>query len=486
MAINSFKDDQSFLEKLALGATGTKATISRLIKLGFRPIELERGSTGYKIWKKIKIKRVRVPDILCLKTGKRFESRAKSKLEISMSHSLKDPNRAWDSGMRSDDRVAVLVCTQQNDLPINWNIDSPIHFITIEEMRNAAKKKRVNITKPKGVEEGSEIRMIWPCKGANQDSSVTELTSNSIKLLSSTNKPQRCVLSRKNGKLIPQCKQGDNIKKNQIIASCVNIELSPESDVEVNESYYIDKLKSASLSERYASAKALRFRGYNKSLKLLKERIIDSEEDIYVQLEAAAALAAYDNTEGWDFIRKSLNSDYLTVQLETVIVLSEIAKNISEELLVEVLLDSNRDIEIRSGAAWALGEFATNKSASALINTFNLASVEIKVEAARALLKIAPSQIDLLVNAIKEVEESKRDGIAWALSRCRGFSPIDIIKDSSDNNLRKWASYIIGYGKDNFLENHITDICNKDPEVHFAASVLWQILSSWIYNLNEY
>ena len=111
---NNFKSDDSFLRKLAVGAAGTNATIDRLKAMGFNPIELERGSTGFKIWKKIKIKRVRVPDILCLKTGIRFESRGKTKPEISMSHSLNDPKRAWDAGMRDDDIVSIVVfCSER-------------------------------------------------------------------------------------------------------------------------------------------------------------------------------------------------------------------------------------------------------------------------------------------------------------------------------------------------------------------------------------
>ena len=54
MATN-FKSDDSFLMKLAAGATGTQETINKLIELGFQPIELERGSSGFKIWKKIKL-----------------------------------------------------------------------------------------------------------------------------------------------------------------------------------------------------------------------------------------------------------------------------------------------------------------------------------------------------------------------------------------------------------------------------------------------
>lgn len=77
----SFKTDESFLEKLAIGACGTKKVIENLSKQGLKPIELERGSTGYKLWKSIKIKRIRVPYILCLKNGIRIESRAKTSLE---------------------------------------------------------------------------------------------------------------------------------------------------------------------------------------------------------------------------------------------------------------------------------------------------------------------------------------------------------------------------------------------------------------------
>ncbi len=62
----SFKTDESFLEKISLGAIGTQQVFKKLVALGHKPIELERGSMNYKIWKKIKIKRIRVPDIICV------------------------------------------------------------------------------------------------------------------------------------------------------------------------------------------------------------------------------------------------------------------------------------------------------------------------------------------------------------------------------------------------------------------------------------
>ncbi len=487
MPATSFKSDVSFLEKLALGATGTQATIRRLKELGYEPIELERGSTGYKIWKKIKIKRIRVPDILCLKSGQRFESRGKTKLEISMSHSQKDPYRAWDVGMRPEDRVAVVLCKQRGDSPIDWEILSPIHFIKISDMRDAVAKQHIQISKPKGVEEGSEIRMIWPCAYASEQSIVTEISGKNIKLQAeASGRIQRCSRTRKNSFLQPQCKVGDRVHANQIVASVVPIELDPVREVDVDEDFFITQLQSASLSERYAAAKAVRFRGYKKAGAHLAARMFDKAEDIYVQLEAAAALAAYANPSGWTFLSDCLNSEYLTVQLETVIVLSEIADPQSEQLRIRVLMDANRNSEVRAGAAWALGEFATKHSAAALIDAFNLTNTEIKIEAARALLKITPSQIEQIVAMMKVVDAAKREGIAWALAKAGGFNPNDLLDSAADDNLRRWVSYILGYGKSRFLETQVEELARLDPEVHFAASVLWQLLASWIYELKEY
>ncbi len=487
MPNNNFKSDESFLEKLAVGAAGVNATMDSLVKLGYLPIELERGSSGYKIWKRIKIKRVRVPDILCLRSGVRFESRGKTKLEISMSHSLKDPNRAWDAGLRSDDLVSFVLFEKADNTPVNWVVASPVHFIRVEDMREAFTKELIQISKPKGVEEGSEIRVIWPCTVANEDSIVTEINEKNIKL-TYANKPghQRCILTRKNFSLVPQCKTGQHIKKNQIIASTVPVIYEQKFKQEVKEDFFRERLTSVSLSERYASAKALRFRGYKDSFNTLYDRMVDPEEDIYVQLEAAAALAAQNDKNGWDFLTNSLNSPYLTVQLETVIVLSEISDVKSESLLIQVLTDSNRESEIRAGAAWGLGNFKSQEAAKSLINTFNLANNEIKIEAARALLKIAPPLVHFLEDSLKKTNVENRDGIAWTLARLEGLDLLKLLEGNPDHNLRIWTSYIAGYGKDHFTEEQISKLCENDPEVYFAASVLWQVLSSWIYELGEY
>jgi hypothetical protein len=359
-------------------------------------------------------------------------------------------------------------------------------------MRKAFTGGQVSITQPKGVEEGSEIRVVWTCAAAKQKAVVSEVEeSGKISLTPfSTTRRQTIQLSRNKGKikLAPQVKVGDIVEDNQIVASVVPVCTTLTTPPSVEETYFIEKLASVNLSERYAAAKALRYRGFTAGKPVLESRMNDSDEDIYVQLEAAAALAAYDIPGGWAFIENIIHSPAMAVpletQLETVIVASEIPKERSERLLIKVLQDHSRDDELRAGAAWALGQFTSAASASVLVDTFNSSALGIKVEAARALLRVAEPQISHLVELLKTGDPTKRDGIAWALAKTGKFKPADVI--GPDNNLRRWISYIIGYGKDKFVQADLEAICSADPEVYFAASVLWQIMDSWVNNLEEY
>ena len=110
----SFKPDASFFRKIAIGAVGARAVVKDLSQQGHEIDELERGSTDTKLWKDVKRKRVRIPDLVCLLCGMRIESRAKTKADLSMSHSPMDEARAWDFGMVDSDVVAFPIC-EAND-----------------------------------------------------------------------------------------------------------------------------------------------------------------------------------------------------------------------------------------------------------------------------------------------------------------------------------------------------------------------------------
>ena len=82
-----FKEDASFARFVSMGAAGT-AKVGQVLRNehGHRPVELERYAMANKVWQ-TKVKRLRLPDLVCLQCGLRVESRAKSKLGIILSHS---------------------------------------------------------------------------------------------------------------------------------------------------------------------------------------------------------------------------------------------------------------------------------------------------------------------------------------------------------------------------------------------------------------
>lgn len=110
-----FKEDADFARFVSVGAIGTASVANSLEnQFDHRPIELERYAMANKVWQ-TKVKRLRLPDLLCVRCGLRVESRAKSKLKIMLSHS-ESPGRKWDDGgMRDEDLFAFLLADINQD-----------------------------------------------------------------------------------------------------------------------------------------------------------------------------------------------------------------------------------------------------------------------------------------------------------------------------------------------------------------------------------
>ncbi len=100
-------------------------------------------------------------------------------------------------------------------------------------------------------------------------------------------------------------------------------------------------------------------------------------------------------------------------------------------------------------------------------------------------MRIAEPQIPHLIDLLKRGDPAKRDGLSWVLARTGKCNPSELVV-GADENLKKWISYIVGYGKDKFVQGDVDALCNADSQVYFAASVLWQIVASWVNDLREY
>jgi hypothetical protein len=474
-----------------MGAVGTRRVFEHLEKQGHRPIELERGSMSFKIWKNIKIKRIRVPDILCVGCGRRVESRAKTSLEISMSHSSSDPERGWDYGLNDEDFVALVACKQSGERPIDWQADELVQYVSVRDLRTAHEANLAILSGRKGAEEGFEERVIWPA-----------IIAKSAGIVVSVKKEEYIQYRRKSdGRLIrhklkPNLEllvhEGEEIFENQVLAAVVPVVKQFPCLGDCSPEFYIKKLSSLSLSERYAATKALSAFASEEVSAALAAKLDQSDEHIYVKIEAAASLARQDGKRGWDFLRSCLADKYLQHRLEAIIVLSEIPSDRSYEVLCSVLKDNSQHPEIRAGAAWALGELRRDSAVNVLIESFSAVEESIRIEAARALAKLASRLTRNILDELPRVGPDKRPGVAWALGKSGQFKLEDILtllvdeNTRRDEDLRHWVSYVLGMQEPHKYISEIEEIKQQDPEVYFAVTLLWKIMTSWVYNLEEY
>jgi hypothetical protein len=483
--MGSFKSDESFIRKLAIGAAGTRRAFEDLHNQGHEPIELERGSMSFKIWRKeIKRKRIRLPDILCLNCGHRFESRGKTDLKIGMSHSLTDATRAWDAGLDADDFVALVAVTT-GEGPIDAVADSLVQYISVRDLRAAFADGRISTSARKGAEEGSEIWITWPAAVAPISGRVEGLNGKTIRIVFENGTRGRLLLQRKGGSLIPLVGAGDEVRRNQIVASVVPVTPACPCPGGATVAVYAQKAASASLTDRYMAAKALRYHMDDAATRPLLELANDEKEDIYVRVEAAAALMLRNRPEGKAFLAALLTEAHASYRLEAAIVLGEVPTPAAAELLRNTLADADEHPDVRAAAAWSLGEIGLRDNVDALIASFSALEQEVRIEAARALAKLARKYRDAVVSTFPTSPEVKRPGIAWALRRA-GVRVNELLPALIDDDARQWIAYMIGFQDRHAMLAEIDALRDRDSEVFFAVTVLWKILGSWIRDLNDY
>ncbi len=173
----AFKDTADFLRYLTLGARGC-AAIARYLteQQGHRITELERYTMSNKIWT-TKIKRLRLPDLMCLNCGVRVEARAKSELEIKVSHS-DTPGREWDAGLRDNDSFAFIRCVSTGGTA--QPASQPVLF-RVADMRATRHLAKLGTRKPASA--GSEIDLTWPALTPKRAGRVIDVADGRIRVM---------------------------------------------------------------------------------------------------------------------------------------------------------------------------------------------------------------------------------------------------------------------------------------------------------------
>lgn len=349
-----FKADTSFLRMLSMGAVGARHLMKIMKDAGFEPIELERYSTSNKIWT-TKVKRLRLPDILCIKTGLRVEVRAKSELQIRMSDAPANPDRRWDVAMRDEDLAAFIACTDDNGTPIPAT--EPV-FFTYRELRKSQDKS--SLGDAKAASEGTETARTWPSTVPKRNGVVTYVDKKVIRttMEEDGDRPERSQTFQLREKF-SYVSVGDKFTaKASIIAGAPRQRAELKSYLK-NRYDPFSEIDAKDDVDRYAAVKALRFLPQKKQQALAAiERRLGIEKEQRVLLEAAAAGTAIGSSKAREQLEGFVwNQERADLRMEAVFILTELRNPGARGVLLKITSDPQfAENEIRQAAVWGLGK----------------------------------------------------------------------------------------------------------------------------------
>jgi hypothetical protein len=493
----ALKPDSSFFRKIVIGAVGARSLCSDLASHGHQMVELERGSTDTKLWKEVKRKRVRIPDLVCVRCGQRAESRAKTNAELAMSHSVTDEARAWDFGMIDSDLIGFPICQAANEQYwsagrldnsssywhernwVRWQVAGKINYFRVGTFRGA-KFSKSNV---KGVTEGSETSICWDAVFSSRTGTVEGCEGNRITIRREPDGHRHTRTISPNLKLLVAA--GDRVKVNQVIASA----LTAIGDDELACSGMLaghhleDLLGSRERTQRFTGVKLARLRHDGGYCDDMAELAADKEEDIYIRLEGLSYLAAVCGRAPAEIFSEYLDNPDPQTQLESVIAVGEVGTPEAVEVLSGILDDSTQPYFIRSAAAWTLGRIGTEAAIIRLVKAFSDIDISIREEALGGIASIGGAAVPILLSGLRGTAMDVAAGCAEAL-RQQASLPAEAVSELSQGIQTSrpsiWAVWLLGHLPRERVVPAIVGLQGSAPHLYFAISLLWSFMESWI------
>jgi HEAT repeat protein len=503
MARLSFKPDSSFFRKIVIGAVGARGVCSDLAGRGHEVVELERGATDTKLWKEVKRKRVRIPDLVCSRCGVRVECRTKTRPELSMSHSPTDAERAWDYGMVDGDWIAFPVCLADKDDDWSrgalargvsywrqenrsrWQVAGYVNYFRVGSFRASLHAR----SSTKSGEEGAETFIGWDAIFSSRDGVVEAVAQPGARSSGSITVRRHADGHAYTWRVKPGSQVavsvGDAVVDRQVLASPVtpltSTELVCAGSLPTNHLAFL--LQSRERTQRFAGVKLARLRGDGSSREAITSLHRDPEEDVYVRLEAASYLASVCACPASDAFGAYLASADEQTQLEAVIALGEAATDSSVALLSEFVSDPGKPYFLRSAAAWSLSQTGSGVATQALIRTFGDVDLALREEALDGLVSLGAGTQSLLLSGLHDADPAVRAGCAEAL-RQHGDPPArlaaDLVAELRSPEPEPWAVWLAGHLPREHFRAALAELQEQKPELHYALSLLWSFVESWI------
>lgn len=347
----AFKQDEDFLRFITMGAAGCARVAEYLSsEHGHRMVELERYAMANKIWS-TKIKRLRVPDLVCLDCGLRVEARAKSKLEIKVSDS-EATGREWDAGLRGTDLIAF----------VRWDADtgqasSLVECFTVADMQATITSSKLGPRK--SAADGAEQDRSWTARVAKVDGEVTGVDP-AVQRVST-----RLATGRRQSYSIPltipawlYVSEGETFNGlDQFLLGAV----PPPGSLDCATGWSpIAQLESLDPITRFTAVKACGLRYDVEAFERL-QLIAENDADPRIALEALAGLARLEPETYTQSIAMRVDDQdtddraSVAMAMEALFVLAELGTEAAAEELQRLASDPDLTSEQRSAAVWGLG-----------------------------------------------------------------------------------------------------------------------------------
>ena len=425
-----FKEDADFARFVSMGAVGAAAVAHHLsTEHDHQMIELERYAMANKVWQ-TKVKRLRLPDLLCVRCGLRVEARAKSKLGIVLSHS-DAPGREWDAGgMRDRDLYAFL----RADLDVFPPRTGMPTYFEAQALRSTEQHARRSA--PKAASEGSEVTLTWPCWVPSASGRLLGIDESDRIVYSGTDGRRRVYWQWRNWKGLRivyteadrRFDGGDTIVAGIVPApessNCPGDIWDPGADI-----------GSSNDVDRYAGIKAsgatLRADLQDELSAVAEDRSIDWR----VRLEAAVSLARFDG-DRWGRMIVDFVDDAAAApeqRMEAVLAASELPVGAASDALFGVASDASRHPELRAAAAWGLGQGGAARPRLLLDLALDSEQI-VALHAVAAIDDLPDAAQRVLVAWLHGQDERKGDVASHLLSR---HQRIDLLLDAHERG--GWA-----------------------------------------------
>ena len=463
-----FKEDERFLRYLTMGAAGSAATAHYLTKVhGHRMVELERYTMANKLWS-TKVKRLRLPDLICIDCGQAVEAKAKSTLEIKMSESVSgDEDRVWDAGNSDDDLIAFVYWDEQNQEAA----ERPA-FFTVGAMREAIAWSRTGGRK--SASEGSEVDRTWPARCPKHDGEVLVAEERKGKTLLATGRRQTYYLPDDCPSFV-YVEAGDAFVGNQEFL--LGVVRPPESLDCLGRTWdFASALEAGDPTRRYAAVKVAGIWRDDSAIEAL-ETIADEGGDWRLPLEAVTSLARIRPAEYTSRLVElaGAESDDRAMAMEATFALSELGTPEAADGLLSLAEDTSRDSEVRAAAVWGLGVAGAQRPE--LVLPF-IADDDDAV-ALHALSGIGPLPAALIPEAQALLHEKGRGGAAAAalLSRQGAAGAEALLQATANVETLIWALV----GLDQMPESVVRGVGELPAEIERALEPTWAAREeSWL------